>query len=104
MKAHKTCYKCGLLKHVSLFYSRANKCKDCYDNDAKIHKEVKRLIGYYDMGKPRMCQICNEFYDTLELANLKHHNYSLNPKDYMLLCPSCHFTLDKEMLSRNGFH
>lgn len=102
MKAYKVCYKCGLSKHISLFYSNSNKCKVCWNSDAKLHKEVKDKMDYFNMDK-KICQICNEIFPTLELANLHDHKYTDNPKDYMLLCPSCHFLYDKITNSRNGF-
>ena len=102
MKAHKTCYKCLRNKHISYFYSKENICKECRNKIAKIHKTVKQKIGYCS-NKLRICQICNEIQQILELANINGHEYTTNPKDYILLCSKCHYLFDNLKHSRSGF-
>lgn len=101
MKAHKFCYTCKQTKHISQFYSKSNQCKKCWIKIAKIHKIVKNAIGYYDMN-PKICQICNTIQNKLDLANINGHEYTINPKEYLLLCPSCHYLFDTINHSRNG--
>ena len=93
----KVCYKCKIRKHISKFYSKSNMCKVCHNRIAKIHRELEKLVD------KDYCEICNNYCEKLELANINDHKYTLNLKDYMILCPSCHFLLDNLLENRNNY-
>jgi hypothetical protein len=44
-------------------------------------------------SKPKLCEECHK-KKKLELANIKNHNYTRNPKDYKWLCHKCHSKFD----------
>jgi hypothetical protein len=58
--------------------------------DAK-HSQIKKL-----KPKPEFCEDCHK-KEKLALANIRNHNYTLNPKDYKWLCWKCHRELHKLM-------
>ena len=59
----------------------------------KIHEIVKTL-----KIKPILCEHCN-VKPARDLANIKEHNYTLDPNDYIYLCSSCHKKMD--MIEKN---
>ena len=46
-------------------------------------------------SKPKFCEECNK-NKKLDLANMKNHKYTRNPKDYKWLCRGCHQKRDKK--------
>lgn len=53
-----------------------------------LHSWMRRRIP-----KPKKCPHC-KVKPPLDLANLKQHQYTRDPKDYMWLCRGCHMKLD----------
>lgn len=56
-----------------------------------FHIWIKKHKPYPEDSK---CQICNEVKDSLELMNLKDHNYTRDPEDYKYACAKCHRNYD----------
>lgn len=53
-----------------------------------VHRWVKEY-----KPKPQFCEFCKE-NKSLDLANIKNHQYTRNPDDYKWLCRSCHLKYD----------
>lgn len=63
----------------------------------RIHKDIIML-----KGKLGYCEFCKKGNCRLELANIRNHNYTKNPKDYKWLCCSCHRDLDNPDYCKKG--
>ena len=96
------CKECRNKKHVA--YRKKNRKRiKLYDSErtkrfrekvgihsTAIHKYIKKR-----KSKLTYCFICNK-EKVLQLASIGH-TYTRKPEDYMWLCQSCHFLLDKCM-------
>jgi hypothetical protein len=61
----------------------------------KAGKYALHIWLWKNKPKPLFCEECGE-NKRLDLANIKNHKYTRNPKDYRWLCRGCHIKFDRE--------